>query len=146
LPVNQVANSTFEVDLSGWDSNNSTLAQTAGGHSGAYACTVCATGSEYTIDDFPNTAPNAQIGETYVADAWVRIPAGSSNQNLTLVVRERNGVDTLDDRASVAADGQWREVRVSHTVTLSGASVDVYLGDLDGPTGCFEVDDLTMGH
>jgi hypothetical protein len=144
LPLNQVTNSTFEVDLSGWDSNNATLTRTAGGHSGGWACTVCSTSSEYTIDDYPNTAPNAQPGETYVADAWVRVTTGT--QNLTLVVRERNGVDTLDSRQSIAADGTWREINVTHTVTLSGASVDIYLGNLDGPTGCFDVDDLTMGH
>jgi hypothetical protein len=156
LPPNLTTNPGCEVDSSGWDTDNAVLpiAIVSGGHSGSFACEVCSAGSgTFTMDDFPNTEPSAVLGATYVGAAWVRLPAGQPSQIITLVVRERNGTDTIDDRSpDTMIDSSWRELRATHVTSLPGSSVDIYIGNLVSPpltyppAQCFDIDDITLGH
>jgi hypothetical protein len=146
LPPNLVTNPGFESDLAGWDTNNATLARIAEGHTGGFSAEVCSMGViDYTIDDDPATVPNAPVGVTYVAAAWVRLPSGQAAQPITLTIRERNGGNE-QTAETITADQTWREIRVMHTTSLTGAAVDVYVGNVEEQQGgCFHIDDVTLG-
>ncbi len=106
---NLVANGDFETGLWGWLGYDATLAQSQTAHGGSYSCQICrsvGTGG-YSLDDDRFSVNYPRQGETYSAQAWVRLPPGAPiapNAIAYLFLRECFALDLFlggDEVASV---------------------------------------------
>lgn len=91
FPPNLVANSTFDVDTAGWESNgvfgsrpSATFARsTVRAHTGAGS--LLATWVTGGVTSWVNTLVDTTTGKTYDASAWVYVPTGSPDPYLDVM-------------------------------------------------------------
>jgi hypothetical protein len=109
--INQVANPSFETDVSGWTATSGGVVRVVGGTAGAYAARFTATALNGRLQQSA-TAVAGTTGQPWTASAWVK--AGSSA--VTLQIRE--GTTVL---ASVAhsGGGAWEHLTITHTLTAN---------------------------
>jgi len=150
---NLVANGDFETGLWGWLGYNATLAQSQTAHGGSYSCQICrsvGTGG-YDLDDDRYSVNYPRQGETYSAQAWVRLPVGAPvapNAIAYLFLRQwpSDGVPgPLSFGPPTYLDQNWRLVTVQHTMTADAFGLDLFLGgDEVAPVDCFLADDIAL--
>jgi len=129
-----LSNTSFETDTSGWSSWQGTLTREAraGAPSGQYVARITVSGAAtlYSLDDAPDSFPNAPLGQTYTATAYVA--AGSSSavgKPVSLIIREKSSTGTTYKlfTADTTLTTSFQRLTVTATVERSGDTVDVYL-------------------
>ena len=132
---NLTSNPSFETNANGWAPWQSTLTRTAltDAPNGSYAMKVArASGTYYTIDDAPDTVPNAIAGTNYTATAYVKAAVTASvGKPIRIVVRERKVVNgaLVKETSSTAVNltTAFQKITVTHPGVKSGEAVDMYV-------------------
>ena len=136
LPAgNLVRNPSFESNASGWTGwqasvvSMSDCGAPAGSHVGEVRRTA---GSQYTMDDSPDSAPDARVGVRYHATARVRAGVTAAvGRPIAIVIRERtpSGATIVGEQESPAATltTAFREIQVDYTVRTNGDTIDLYV-------------------
>ena len=153
---NLTSNPSFETNANGWAPWQSTLTRTAltDAPNGSYAMKVArASGTYYTIDDAPDTVPNATAGTNYTATAYVKAAVTASvGKPIRIVVRERKVVNgaLVKETSSTAVNltTAFQKITVTHTGVKSGEAVDMYVqqdGAVSGNAFYVDLISLTAG-
>jgi hypothetical protein len=129
---NLIANPSFETDLSGWSGWQSTLSRKAltGAPNGSYVVKAArATGTQYSVDDWPGAVSTA--GVSYQAVAYVRSASTSARgKSAMLLVREHDQAGNkiqLNGSSSVNLSSTFQKLTVSLTAQGTGDLIDVYV-------------------
>jgi hypothetical protein len=151
--VNLIVNGGFEQGcVAPWISWQGTLADSGVAHSGNNACLVCLTPgfTDYSLDEsnggFVSTP---RLGDTYLAEAWVRLPPNGSPQQSMIHQRvwdpNYNALANADSPAAVLTQS-WQPISVTYTVGVSGGAwLNVYVSASQAVNGdCFLVDDVAL--
>jgi hypothetical protein len=110
---------------------------------GFWSSEVCATASNYTIDDAPNTVSSPASGSVYGARAWVRSSTGTPS--VRAVLRESGGGALRTNGTAVTVSSTWQLITVKHTVSSGVSSLGVFYEVESGGSGtCFLIDDASL--
>jgi parallel beta-helix repeat protein len=146
-PTNQVANGTFETNLTGWAAlAGCNLTRVAGGHSGSWAADLTnplTTAQTCTLNDSPNVVATS-VGGTYTASAWVHTAA--TGGQIKLRIREYNGATLVGTGTTVLnPNGSWQQIQLAYTVLSPGSTLDLNVYETTQPAGSdLQIDDITM--
>jgi hypothetical protein len=153
LRVSYVKNSSFETDLTGWNTSGSgtgvTLTRVSGGHVDNWAALLTNTAStnqSCLLNDSPDWAKPTVAG-TYTGTLWVR--ADRAGAPLKLRFREYNASSTLvgTSQSQVTLSTAWQQISVAYTITAPGGTLDLnaFLSSADSPPGtCFYADEAVI--
>ncbi len=132
--ANVTANPSFESDLANWDSFNIDLERVTADDApdGSHVARVSLSGSgtEYAIDDSPDSVESSTKGNTYSAVAWVKATESTDGKPVCISIRERSAGGELAGRASGGVTvnaGEYQPVRVRHVAAADGNRIDVHV-------------------
>ena len=154
--INLAVNGDFEQGCTRWFAYDGTITDSNLARSGKNACLVCVkTGSSfYTLEESSFFVLNPVLGDTYLAQAYVRLlpDAGTTTQlgAITQRVWGDNAVEldktTSSPTVTMAQALSWTLVSLKHTVPVSkGTALDVFVQmTMAQPGDCFLVDDFSL--
>ncbi|PWW06249.1 GH35 family endo-1,4-beta-xylanase [Paenibacillus cellulosilyticus] len=93
-----------------------------------------------------DVTPVIQEGKTYAMSAWVRLPEGTANTPVSIVVqRTTGGTNSYEMVKSTQANANgWVQIKGQYTVANPIGYLGVYLESFDYPTLSFYVDDFSI--
>lgn len=148
--TNLLVNGGFEDACNGWDSSSGDLTSEPTFHLGAKSCKVCSNRTEAGLYLGREFGGAAQVGDKFVATAWLRNAAASGTaSSFGISIRT---LDTTQSEIEVGSQqapvltSDWQQVTMSFEVTKPGTMrLRVDVGASEGPTGsCFLVDDVSV--
>lgn len=147
-----ISNTSFETGTGGWSSWQGSLTREArsGAPNGQYVARVTVSGSAtlYSLDDAPDTVPNAPLGQSYTATAYVAAGnSGTVGKPISLIIREKSASGTTYKlfTADTTLTTSFQRLTVTAKVERSGDTVDVYILQSQAAAGnSFLVDAVTL--
>ncbi len=129
-----LTNTSFETGTGGWSAWQGTLTRElrTGAPDGQYVARVTVSGAAtmYSLDDAPDSFPNAPLGQTYTATASVAAGnSGTVGKPVTLIIREKSSAGATYKlfTATVSLTTSFQRLTVSAKVERTGDTVDVYV-------------------
>lgn len=152
VPGNVVANASFESDLDGWSSWQSSIGRSwsSAAPDGDYVARVArTTGTSYVIDDAPAAVGDTVAGRRYTATAFVRAAAGQSvGRPIGITLRERSPSGSVVAQTTSSAQdlgAGFQEITVTARAVGSGNTLDVRISQGSAVAGdVFEADAVTV--
>ena len=152
--VSLIVNGGFEQGcVAPWRSYQGFLSDSSIAHTGSNACLVCVDPGRtlYTLDESDGFVANPLMGDTYLAEAWVRLGPDAGRTKTVATIDQRifgNGtqLDWTEGQPQLPLTSTWQKVSVTYTVGVSGGSfLNVYVPAYMATTGdCFLVDDVAL--
>lgn len=131
-----------------WYEDDDTSRTSERPHGGGSACRICSPSAReyFGVDSPVDLAPNATVGQRYVARAWVRRSApGAVHAELHVRIYDANEDALQNEGAQVSLTDEWTSVTTELTVEAPPARVNVYAVVLGAPAGaCFDIDDVEL--
>jgi hypothetical protein len=150
-PPNLIANPSFEGDLAGWSTYDSSITRLALGAApdGDYVAKVAYTGgSGYSIQDLGAVAAT-NPGTTYTATAYVEAASPSAiGKTIWISIREYNSgghAFFAQDGTAVTLTSSFQEISVTYVTTQTNGSVGIYVLQNPATAGdAFYVDKVSL--
>lgn len=159
-PLNRQPNAGFEDAPGepgcgpGWNGYDATLTRVTTSRTGRFACQACENGTDrstgFTIDGYDSMKGVAiAVGETWHAEAWVRLPPGLSTvQQASIHVRTYAADGTFiegSQSAQVTLTSAWQKVAVDLQLSKPGNLLNVYIESGPAAAGnCVLGDDVVV--
>jgi hypothetical protein len=140
-----VANGTFESGTAGWAPYQATLTTSTPAHTGDLAALLCADGDAtlFSLLDSPDSIPDAAIGESYAASAWVRRVDVAPAPLARIALREPDG-DLETASAPIALDDTWQQISVERTVETASSLAVLVTAQASEAAACLLIDDVSI--
>lgn len=120
-------------------------ATAAAAHSGSYSLQVEGR-TEGWNGPMLDMTPIMAAGKTYALSAWLRLPEGTQNAPVSMMIQRTTGGINYYERvgALTVSSGGWLKLSGEYKLAAASENVAVYFESFDHPTLGFYMDDFTM--
>lgn len=120
------------------------VTRVSGGHEGAFACRLCAKSTVTAAYDFYGQLlpASTSIGDRYQTRIWARSVTGAATIESRIRGYDQGAFAQETSSNNVALDTTWKEVVVTHAITMATTRINAVLfGNSPDPGTCVLIDD-----
>ncbi|MFD2379517.1 endo-1,4-beta-xylanase [Paenibacillus xanthanilyticus] len=147
-PDERIATDFEDGTVQGWRGRGGSevlTAEAAAAHSGAYGLSVTGRTQGWhgpTLD----LQTLMQVGATYALSAWVRLPAGQTASDVSMLMQRQTDGSAFYESvaAKTVTDGAWVKISGEYTLQHPAEQLAVYIESFGNPTLAFYVDDVVI--